>query len=282
MAGRRRTGSALAGAANVATKLLLLRDEEQRNRREKAAELKLRFESDLALESAKKGRAYVNPFTGQSVSAVTPASTVPSGLVPKSYKDPITGIEYGLPPKPAEPKFLTEDRASQVLSTAQAGTPLSAVRSIVDRAGNERTVSNIPTSPAGINTLNRAIAGGITESPAATDLGLRITPESIPAGPFVEGPDGTYIGGQFETPPTNPVPRQRVVDLVRSGPASFSASSRNVSTIPPSPRSGLGVDTPPVAAGENYSQLSDDQLADLAESGDLNALNELRRRGVIR
>src|SRR3989338_5725539 len=53
MAGRRMTG-VLGGAINVASQLLLHRQEEQRKRRDQATELALKFKTELALDAAKQ------------------------------------------------------------------------------------------------------------------------------------------------------------------------------------------------------------------------------------
>ena len=70
MAGRRRTG-VLGGAINVASQLLLHRQEEQRKRRDQATELALKFKTELALDAAKQGMAFTDPFSGTAMPAVT-------------------------------------------------------------------------------------------------------------------------------------------------------------------------------------------------------------------
>jgi hypothetical protein len=79
------------------------------------------------------------------------------------------------PQQPSELKYLSESATGQLLQGAQPGTPLPSRREDVKTG---EMVPNIPVSPAGVNTLNRAILQGQTESPAVQigggeDMSLR-------------------------------------------------------------------------------------------------------------
>ena len=69
---------------------------------------------------------------------------------------------------PTAPPMLSESQTQEMLAGSSPGTPLSTV----------------PLSPAGINTTNRAIEMGLTESPSA---GLLNPPPSAPASPSLLG-----------------------------------------------------------------------------------------------
>lgn len=130
MSGRRRTG-ALAGALDLTSQLLLHRQEEGRRRREKAEEYALKFKTELALEQAKKGLAYTDPFTGQPVEATPSAfdlsdisgasSALGSTYGPPSLElDPRSGAMSSIKLNPLSP---TEQGKAEELSLIRSATP---------------------------------------------------------------------------------------------------------------------------------------------------------------
>lgn len=126
---------------------------------------------------------------------------------------------------PKAKQFLPGGEAAQIFGQAAPGQPLPATRpgTYDQETAENRIISNIPQGQTGINSMNQAMLRGMSESPAATSLGNRIAPHTIPQGPFLKGPagQGGFIGGsQLQVMPgfeSLLQPRQSVVDLAGQG-----------------------------------------------------------------
>jgi len=177
MAGRRSTGRALAGAATLATQLLLKRQEEARARRERWDDLRLKFATELAADRAKAGLEFTNPFTGERTPAMAGMAgmtpSIPAGLEPSgiSYKDPL-GVtrSFGRPLRSASDAVrpLTGQAEQAVIGLEEPGRPFSG---------------QVPISPQALATLQGGVSAGRFESPAAA---FRTAP---PGGGPVATPD---------------------------------------------------------------------------------------------
>ena len=118
----------------------------QRNQTLDAQREETRARHRMALQAMKLGQA--PPAQGQPPGPVTP------GVMPRSPS---------VQPRQAAVPFLTQPQTDQLLAEARPGTPLPAMR---ENLQTGEILSNVPLSPAGINTMNRAISSGMTESPS--------------------------------------------------------------------------------------------------------------------
>ena len=98
----------------------------------------------------------------------------------------LTKTRHGVAEKPpAAQPFLTQPQTDQMLGEAQPGMPLPAIRRDPQTS---TALPNIPVSPAGQNSLNRAIQMGLTESPAAQVLPPPQAPMAPPTTPPMAPP----------------------------------------------------------------------------------------------
>jgi len=252
MAGRRSTG-----AAATAVSRLILQDRERRITREDAERKERAAFSQRLLEAGiRHGQLQVDYSSGQpqvrqgqagQMGGLQPTGSLggmpvydmPEDTSWKTIKTP-QGTVLIRQGKRASQKFLPEGQAGTILGQAQPGTPLPSMRQSLDQFGQERNVSNIPTSPAGINTMNRVILRGQTESPLViNDPGAiaawrRNNNADIPLrGQFVEGPGESAVGaGPGSQIAGGLIPRQQVIDLVRQPGAAPTVAQPSVPRAP--------------------------------------------------
>ena len=150
MAGRRRGyGGAGASSLDLASKLLLHRQEQEQARREKATELYTKFKVEMAQKEYERTGAYTDPFTGKPVG--TPrAIQAPEGLEPYEY-DPSKGVTTYRRPAGG----LTGVAEQALIGAEEPGHPFSG---------------SVPVSPQALSTLQRGIEQGRFESPSVTAL----------------------------------------------------------------------------------------------------------------
>jgi len=137
MAGRRRTG-AFAGAIDLAAELMLEKQKEDRNRRARAEEISAKFQRDQQLAEEKFEREQQGRI---DLEALKQEGRVDLKQTP-SAEDEILGV-------------LTPSQQTKLLGGQDPNQPLGAV----------------PLGETGINTVNEAIAKGLTQSPAAESTG---------------------------------------------------------------------------------------------------------------
>ena len=142
------------------------------------------FQNRVAAAGISSGR--LEPIIqGGRVVGVQPTQVAPfdaaSLKTGQSYSQRIGGgtlITRG----PAAPSSssLPESQAQAFLSEARPGTPLPSTRPVYSNWGDvTRQVPNIPVTPSGVQTINRAILQGHTESPAAVPS-AQATPAQFP------------------------------------------------------------------------------------------------------
>ena len=149
-----------------------------------------------------RGQTRPNQAFGQA--AASP--TTPTPAIPPSAP--------GRPP--AAPKYLPDAQMAAILGEAQPRRPLPSTR--VDlRTG--ALLSNIPISDAGINSMNRAIYAGMTESPS-------VQVQWPPRPPMASGPETPRT-----PPPAQPGLMQRMQQFLNPPSAGAAAPEAEVVTI---------------------------------------------------
>lgn len=185
MAGRRRTGALAAGLAPISAGI----------------GLDIKFQQRLIEAGIKTGRLelFSDP-SGQQMTRVRPVGQTPmNNLMNQTRELPEgTSIRHTIKtpqgtftitrqaPKPqkvpAKP-FLSEDNAQRFLMGGQPGRPFPRSAAPILNTYGEATkqlTGGVPISPAGFNTLQRAIEVGRVESPASQFLGDRPVPHAMP------------------------------------------------------------------------------------------------------
>ena len=128
MSGRRR-GTALAGAIDLASQLLLKRQEEERARRHRSEEMAWKFQQESALQREKfvlEGKGGFDPQTGQWVPrATTVPETTYGGLPLYEATDPVSGAKYRNPTALGDvPIIQLTGQGPQQIGTAPRGSKI--------------------------------------------------------------------------------------------------------------------------------------------------------------
>lgn len=196
MSGRRNAGGA-AAALNLMSQLLIQKQQEQKQAKQRAAELYQKFAYEMVMEQVKKGTLRYDPVSGKMVQS----------------QPTLKATDY-----------MTPDQTAKTFSNAVPGTPLPSTRTATNSMGEEYALNNIPMGTRGANTMNQAISSGMTESPAAIPMGNKFAPWQIPEGPYFPGPNGTAIGAsEGEAMPGSPMmPKSSVLGILNSGSPSVS------------------------------------------------------------
>lgn len=179
MAGRRRTGNALASSLNLASSWLLHQQEQGQARREKALEWAQKFQYELAADAQKqRNEAFykrgLDPTTGQPLAGLT--FTPSPGLEPYEETDPMTGMKYR---RPTASQAITESEATRVQLGARPGQPYPALAQ-PELIGNRTMMTGgMPSSSGGHQMLRGLVTSGHTESPAASLLAPPARPNRL-------------------------------------------------------------------------------------------------------
>lgn len=137
-------------------------------------------------------------------------------------------------------------------------------------------------------------AAQATPSSAFAPQAQSILGKQLPQTPFVSGPEGGFVTGRrVEAMPSSIVPRPQVIGGLAPGLApqlrqdaitqargrlgQLENTAMNLNRIGLSGAPGMALGS----VGGDYASYTDEELANLAEQGDREALAELRQRGII-
>lgn len=174
----RRRGPALANSLNLASQLILNRQEQQRDRRQKAMEMRAKFIIEMAEKEFERTGTTIDPFTGEQIG--TPFESFdPSGLgpgeratvpIPGGGNRTLLGPQTVKPPTEAEARRLSLGMTPGQplpLTPTQRFTTQPAVGDIPAARIQLGLGGGLPTTPGGGALIQEGITGGLTESPGA-------------------------------------------------------------------------------------------------------------------